>query len=1491
MQFVEEHNFLGGMDTDSDLRKIDSSHYRFAQDVEHYDDTLNTFGATRPMRSTKFGFDIGQISPQNQIIRCTWNSGQNDYYQFDFYNTNGNFLTTTGIFQTNSFATIKSTVEASLTAIGISATATQYLSTNFFTITFNNNINYLVKEQISTVFPYDWVKQVLFTIQEAYDYIVDIEPLQFCYLNENIFFFSRAVNHDYCEIGGATQDVNGVWHYHIIGSSSAWNFPTTEVIDPRIELRADNKYSLYFTDNTNKPRVFYFPIDYTVNANSGMKFASNFPVDIGNPEGLYTYESIVEQTNLQLLNNRATIELDSQMNSGGALPSGSVRYCVRLGVYGTNNTTPFSYLSGNIIVYSQSSETRNAGNIKGDDTSTSTVKTTKANILRIKNANPNVFGYAEVGCVQYQGGAVSFSSIGKFVIPSDEFTVTHTGAEIGATALPLTAIPNVTPVIIKAKNEEIKKNRLNQAAVELAVDEDLRAIASAIEITGTKSAIGSIGKLTEVNNIDVFGALRSTRQIASSGFDILIANTISYDNFPVSYSPITGVYTVTTATQGNTIFSFQLSLTGGNALPVDFQVYLTRERSSVRTNIVSLFYHLNENESITTPVIFGIDASLPGDQYGLVLEGTNAVEIVNVIINSLTCTLLSSSVLSYKNELIAGEYQLAENTSKKLGYMFYETYAFFLVVKYINGYISNPYFIGYYSATPTDLTDDSTAQNRLVFVPHPIFNNIDISTIKDRISGFKIVRAVCNPTVLGQGVYMPANLFGPDGYYTGEFAALPFGSTVTYGDLINNSDNRRYFGSFISSDFMLGTPPAFSSSDKLVVYSQPTVLSSQANIFSSSLGIAGNYCEYLGNNVGSIDSYNIDDSQYIKYEGVAPDYSAYSKYLKNSNGGINPNRLVLAANSNKETMFQSAFAITTDNKVFRSNLGIAAKDLGVYGALIYRPLINQYDLKNVDIIDCGHDYNVTATTPNIINGEEVFGGDVYTQRVYVRVLSNAFASNASSHPFVNSWCSFIGYYAQNRINVQMRHGNLVGTPLFPADARTLNDYLFSDVRGTGQEVFAIDGAYEQGDNKINIAKQYNDKNPGESKFGARIYYTEQKPTGSIYDSYRDIRPLDFHDLDSKNGIIVALNDVNNTMMTIQSKAVTVLPYQSDVLVKSDSGAEIYIGNGGVYAQRETIVSTYGTNIKTATYAGYNKNGNSNLYWLSTNKRLMRYNYDGIKTISEDAKTRNFLLNNTTFITREFDVIMGFDIRRDNLWVTARAQNNTIAEWASGQSYVTGNSAKISTPFYTTEFEQLPDIYVAAQNNTNSPPYIAGADWNLIPHTDNTYYNEWTMVYNETLNACLSSSSLLPKRYFLYKDLQLIPRGRPSYGRVYEMNTGSTILEWLDQNGTIKLGTYIIEPVINKTTEGTKTFLSIGLNTGENNANNPTIFCTTKTQDCFMVPTDFEQINAMIFVGVKWDVNGDQMQGEYMIASIQTQQDISILDMVAKINYRSRYPNK
>jgi hypothetical protein len=239
--------------------------------------------------------------------------------------------------------------------------------------------------------------------------------------------------------------------------------------------------------------------------------------------------------------------------------------------------------------------------------------------------------------------------------------------------------------------------------------------------------------------------------------------------------------------------------------------------------------------------------------------------------------------------------------------------------------------------------------------------------------------------------------------------------------------------------------------------------------------------------------------------------------------------------------------------------------------------------------------------------------------------------------------------------------------------------------------------------------------------------------------------------------------------------------------------------------------------------------------------------------------------------------MGFDTKRDNLWITSDAYKEGVPAWSAASDYFTGDIVSLTG----VNFYNYPLFFTALQSGFSKYPLDNPTYWKQIPLSDGDYYSIFTILFNEKLNTFTSLCGALPNRYFQYNNELLVPNVKSPWGKVYELNNGTTTyFDGVDID-------FHVQPVVNKVQNTTKRFLSIGLNTGEDQVNFPTVDFATKTQESTSV--DFEQKNGNIFTAVEPATNGEPITGEYMTFKVMSDNDITILDAVAKMYYRPRMP--
>ncbi len=1498
MQDFSRHDFTKGLNQDFDTRLVPTNQYTDAQDAEFVGNDSGTMFAAEAKKSMAIAYTIPTISAQKQEWQIKFVAGAvapNDKdYEFTLRYL-GNTYTATVTVTGSSPATTQTAIEGLFTTAGLSATTSYDLGTNAITISQTAN-------QIADVFfsfTINGEQQTTYLTKDFLGFGGQLQPVQSCELDNKMFVLSKCMNNGATELGvvvksdsissveqytytrlmrtkgivlplktdkGTTKlgfwDANtntpvltatdtsatqgfyevsvagtqfgvdwevGDYIIHYLGNyQKNWvKVPNNEVIDFKGERFKDDQYALYFVDNYNKPKVVYVPDTLTQDC---------VVKSVTNPDGTHNLSSVDEQTNLQLINNMGYVEFLQQLQSGGALKAGGKRYAVRFGV-GESNTTEWSFLTPNVIpVYKESTEGSAyviRGNVVGETTS-------KANVLRVYNARPDVFQWVELAVVNYASDlAQSAELVGRYYHTTDIIDITHFGTE-QTTQLDTGSLLQVQDVVLTAKNQEIKLNRMNYAGINIATSQDLTSIASGITQSQSKYAMDGVGRSNNTRE-GVFGAYTaaSTNTLVAISFNEVwdLSNywQLNSQFYPAPYS----------------YFSLNVSMNVTLAIAA---VPNAAWRILIRDNTNAIVW-TSEYEKLEGRTFFTASAFTPllfagATYYTVQLEVANQTGLITIT-ERYCAGYISTNGQSSTKDIKYGEYLDPYNCANKVGYMLGETYAFAIRFHYKNGYVSDPYPIDggtftFNTDTETVLVGNppvavqaqytSTGANDYAFATFLELNNIDISSIRDQINGFSIWRAqVTNPTIMGTGVFVPSHGFtGIDPTVTassqnGNFSWGYYSAQIRgndYGTIIPSTTNKvRQFGMMMCPDVMFGkTQFDYANGDKLINLGQFDRYQREDNMFVTPA--IGDFSEYTGASaLVTPEEYDISDS-------VITAYSDSKRKLRQAVSATEDWEVsaLLDSTGAYTTGNATGIAIALDADEY-ANKVTTANDYGVYNVIYKRTVNGQYDFDNITYVPTGTYYNVTADSPDIVSGIQVFGGDTYTQKTIMRTVYFAFPVTISGINFYVS--AGISFYSQNRINTQLRFIEQEEL-MYPYNVE-LDEYVCPPIYRTEfladyqEDPIHYDASYSA-DNLVNVVDGYNSRVAVNGMYPARIMYSEQKQYNTFLDAYRVLLPLNIKDLDVKDGEIVGLYDTGDYIMAIQRDAIIVLPYQADVVVNSGAG-DVYVGNGEVYARRGTKVSTLGTTLKSATLSGKNRNGNPTIYWYSIPYKIfMRYSGDGIRKLSDENQMRTWFLNNTAFIKNEYDIRLGFNIAKQDVLITADCLNNNAAWWNNSTSYNVGNFVKYGASGSYETFEQTPDIYRATGNNTNDAPF-GSLNWEYIEPTDNRYYNKWTLIFNELRNSFSTFTSYYPLRYLNFQQDTMASRPIDNVGQVYILDKGTDYLKWWNNGSTHKAGEFMVEVVVNKNPEVSKRLVSTGLAVGENfDTNNlPTLIANNETQ--------------------------------------------------------------
>lgn len=257
------------------------------------------------------------------------------------------------------------------------------------------------------------------------------------------------------EIGVATYNQDSdVWTYTRLLRSMQLSFVLEHAND--ITGRDDiRRKTLYYTDDFNNRRAFYYYGDYETDG------ALNFI----NSENFYYYDIVSEQSEVSAAQIGADVGLYQQM-SGGSMKSGNKRYfCYLVDFFG--NQSAYSYLSNIVSAYSASP----SGTAYGDDAG---VNTGKLNRILISDIDRRFFQYISLGYVDYVEDVVTASVLSEQDITANSMVINHNGSET-AFIIDLADIPiSLQKTPKKALNVDVIDNRLVFSNLQEETKRDIR---------------------------------------------------------------------------------------------------------------------------------------------------------------------------------------------------------------------------------------------------------------------------------------------------------------------------------------------------------------------------------------------------------------------------------------------------------------------------------------------------------------------------------------------------------------------------------------------------------------------------------------------------------------------------------------------------------------------------------------------------------------------------------------------------------------------------------------------------------------------------------------------------------------------------------------------------------------------------------------------------------------------------------------------------------
>lgn len=282
---------------------------------------------------------------------------------------------------------------------------------------------------------------------------------------------------------------------------------------------------------------------------------------------------------------------------------------------------------------------------------------------------------------------------------------------------------------------------------------------------------------------------------------------------------------------------------------------------------------------------------------------------------------------------------------------------------------------------------------------------------------------------------------------------------------------------------------------------------------------------------------------------------------------------------------------------------------------LYRRLDTQYGgdtfeaRKKTEYIVCGDFVTVNNTSTSITT--DVFGGDTQVSVVAEKKL---FSENAtwtlegteigSGDPVtlnftVDSPASGLIYPVETTTNVDMRNGTNLNTSASLTDVQINDEWILNPV-------YNLERAFK---NFIPEAAAQTDA----TNFDNRMFNSEIKVNGEANDSWSIFKPLNFLDVDGHYGPINKLEVLNDKLYFFQDRAFGEVAYNPRTIITDAEGSELELGTGGGLVDYKY----YSDSIGSRHQFGVVKSRNS-IYWFDANSKKF-YRFQGGGTPLSDMK--------------------------------------------------------------------------------------------------------------------------------------------------------------------------------------------------------------------------------------------------------------------------------
>lgn len=1212
--------------------------------------------------------------------------------------------------------------------------------------------------------------------------------------------------------------VSNQWTYKRLLRTKEWGFRTKKQVNTYAERNAI-KDSIYWTDDYNVPRVLYYNLPYVTDG----------AIAVINSTGKYAYGSIGAETKLILSSTNSRIVFTSQDQAGGQVTSGNWRYSIRF-LSDSLAPTEWSDLTNPINVY-LAADNGSPALIIGNEAGTITGK---INNFTISGIIPGLFKYVELAGINYVGNGIEGFNIKRVLLTGNDTTllISHTGTETSVTNLDLGTLNFREAAIVTAKNIDVIDSRMILSNITVAAQSDLSAWAQtftySIErqgLTAVRSATdGTIvmGEYQDPTNINMYCGYMHNETYRFGVKVRFKATGFWSDTFWVDDAKFD---CVTSGRKTSNLTNFNLTAnSSGGADDICYSAYI----------------RFVVNSAILDYLIDGIRVRDLAD--------TISFERAEVVPTILACGMVVPSVAG---AVVDATYNYIYDPSGG-------PYTIFGEFPYISGRAAaatNPLY------TAAEFNTVRERKLAAFYSPDIQFLHTDISFI----TGDTILNHG-NPSVESLASYSGSSYNPQFGQWSGRTytdlthpydVVTPTSMTMmTYGQdiYIFTSTGKTYKK---QAAFLNGAPSANYSVNYIT---QSLVFETAVNI-----GIP---------TVATVPP----QSDYAFY------YGQYYRALSNQYGDTGLTKYISTGHS-----------LSIDSSTGNSTQAVFGGDTFTQNNFLRHRTYAQDGIQFTGL--------PAPTTPQT----EGFGGGVsfYCQnRINAQMKQKSASQSGNLYPGISttSWLDSIantdgnngeayqeGYTIRNQVRSDVA---------FDSALERTNDLpvriVWSELKpqGSPSDRYRIYLPLNFKDLDLSFGEiKHHANGNGElitwqpKKFQRQFFNTrgtlDSIGAGSIVIGdgsvmSRDGQTISLYGTSHKWSVIKGKsnggNDVFYWIDTILKKALR-FGYDGTVSIADIKGMQSFMANNldwvvdnDTPADGTGICAVWNDRFAEANWTVRGRRDAQYTWSATTNYvvgSLVFYQPSIYSTFEETGElfVVKFVSGPATVAITPVAVYL-----LPNVISTLTGTTVLTITTATPHKLVTGDQVKfrdisgLSTDItetfltvtvtgasaFTVTVSALTNTYVASSGSIVeiNPKY-----WTFIEHTNNAYYNEYTLIFNEFKNGFTTFAAYLPKIFLKWTNTFLSPRPISIVSRNYEHNQGSYLTWYSSGHNTQQTERGYIEGVVNKGSDQAKTFVSIAIDS--DSVPNQIDF-TTKTQESYLLSGEFETNNQSSYSDIKAD---------------------------------------